>query len=145
MNNGGERDLDGLATLQEPPVDAEDNIQMFVSITKQHLVEGVLKESKDSDVIARLVGFRLCRSFQVVERTQVLQAEQLDHTISNAHGSVDPPRRRRRCCQEVLKRRPIHSCGVDAPSVIEAGTLQQLGRSAVQRHFGFAGGVFHEA
>ncbi len=63
MNNSGERDLDGGSTRQEFPVDAENNIQMFVSITKQHLVEGVLKESKDPDAIARLVGSRFSRSF----------------------------------------------------------------------------------
>ncbi len=136
-------DLDGQAFWQELPVNAEDYVQVFVSIAKYNLFERVLEESEDSDTVTQHVVLWHSRSIKVVHRTKILQAEELNDPISGTHGRIDPTRCFLGRCKEVLKRRALDPGRGYTPSVIKAGAVNQFRDSAVRRHFGFARRRFH--
>jgi hypothetical protein len=126
-------------------VNTENNIKMFVSIAKQDLVKRILKEREDSNAVTRHIGLRLASSIKVVQGSKILQAEQLNNPVSDAHGYIDPTRRSLSRCQEVLKGRAINPPRGYSPSIMEACALKKPGGSAVQRRFGLARGGLHAA
>lgn len=104
MDHRGEGDRHSLPSRQKPSVDAENNIQVFVSVAQQNLVECVLKKREDANTVPWRIGCGISASVKVVECTKILEPEKLNDAVSGAHRHIHPSRCFLCRRQEMLKR-----------------------------------------
>ena len=92
MDNGCDSDGNQLSVQMLLAVDAENNVQVFVFIADQRLVESVLDDREDAYPLARLIGGRWFAINYLRQCAKIFKSYDPTNAVASSHAHINPAR-----------------------------------------------------